>query len=137
MAFSEFRLTALEQSQLEAANDSAFNIYATNFSVVGSKNRRTIDDLWGPAYGALCVKSEQSAQTTIGSGARTERQECAIGVISETRKQRECFKVGLLLLAIRIASRQFTFEKPNQVTRFTRIRAKHSEVKFVIGDDVV
>jgi hypothetical protein len=79
----------------------------------------------------------QSAQTTIGSGARTERQECAIGVISESRKQRECFKVGLSLLAIRIAIRQFTFEKANQVTRFTGIRAKHTEVKFVIGDDVV
>ena len=54
-------ISALEQSQLGAADDSAFNIYAANFSVEGSKNRRTIDDLWGPAYGALCVKSEQSA----------------------------------------------------------------------------
>jgi hypothetical protein len=42
-----------------------------------------------------------------------------------------------LLLAIRTARRQFTFEKPNQVTRFIGVRAKYAEVKFVIGDDVI
>jgi hypothetical protein len=35
----------------------------------------------------------------------------------------DVFRSHPVRLAIRIASRQFTFEKPNQVTRFTGIRA--------------
>jgi Protein of unknown function (DUF3606) len=82
-------------------------------------------------------ESKKTGRSASAVKKATERQECAIGVISETGKECECFKVGLLLLAIRTARRQFTFEKPNQVTRFMRVRAKHAEVKFVIGDDVI
>ena len=59
-----------------------------------------------------------------------------MGVAFETGEERERFQVGLLLLAIRAARRQFAFEKPKQLTGLMGVRAKHTEVKFVIGDDV-
>ena len=54
-----------------------------------------------------------------------------------SRKQRERFKVGFLLLAIGFRSRQLAIKQSNQMTRFAGVHAKHAEVKFVVSDDVV
>src|SRR5262245_1190125 len=130
-------ISTLEQSQIRAADDIAFDIKRMKLSVERSKNRRTIDDLRRPAHGTLRVQSEQSAQATIRPGAGTECQKRAIREVSVTRKQRERFKVGLLLLAVRFASGQLAFKKPNQMTGFAGVRAKHTEVKFIVGYDVI
>jgi hypothetical protein len=42
-----------------------------------------------------------------------------------------------LLLAVHVASRQLAFKKPNQMTGFAGVRAKHTEVKFIVGYDVI
>src|SRR5262249_11381352 len=55
-------ISALEQSQLSAADDSAFDIQRRKLFLERSKDRRTIDDLRRPAHGTLCVQSEQGAQ---------------------------------------------------------------------------
>lgn len=92
--------------------------------------------MWCTAYCALRIESEQRTRTAIAPGAGTERQECALWVSPVSRKKRECFKVGLLLLTAVFGIGQCTVENPDQLTGTAVRRAKYTKVKLVVSNDV-
>ena len=65
-----------------------------------SKKRRKIDNVGWALHRAVRIQSEQSPHAAIALGAGAKRKERTVMVLSVSRKERECFKVGLLLLAV-------------------------------------
>jgi hypothetical protein len=101
---------ALEQAQLVADRNRAFDIQCGKPAIESVKQWGKIDDARHALDRAGVVQPKQSAAAAIALRTGAERKQRAVLVVSERRKLGDRFEIGLLLLARHLIRRQLAVE---------------------------
>ena len=99
-------------------------------------DRRQVDLSGVAAKRAVGSERADEAPVAVGRRARTEAEQCAVGMLLEWRQERERLEVWLLLGALAIVVGKLSGEHAHQVARLWRRDLEDSEVELVVADHV-
>ncbi|MBX3574227.1 MAG: hypothetical protein KF694_17885 [Mesorhizobium sp.] len=129
-------VAAIEQKQVAAGGDRAFDVEFRHEAVEMRVERRKIDRPSSAGHPSLTVHDQDRAAPPQRSGSGTERHKRAVWEACVGLEPDERLDIGFQAFAAGFLRRQDAREQPDPASRGLAVDVERGEFQRIVGDDI-